>query len=204
MNSRDRRDDWTAIAAIVLIALGVWFLLDNFIPGFHASVWRFLRLAWPIGLVAIGVLLYVSSTRPHPEGGKRLYRSRSQRMLAGVMGGVAAYLGVEPTLARVVYVFFGVLAGFWPAVLIYVIAMMIVPEEPVGGAAASPSASWPSAGGGRGSSGASSPKPPSAPGSGSWSQSGGWPHNTETVQTPPPPPASDAGSSPGESGEGDR
>mgnify|MGYP005831677331 CR=1 FL=1 len=116
MNSRERRDDWTAIAAIVLIALGVWFLLGNVIPGFRSEVMSFLRLAWPIGLVALGVLLYVSSTRQHMEGGRRLYRSRSERMLAGVMGGVGEYLGIDPTLVRVVYALFGVLSGFWPAV----------------------------------------------------------------------------------------
>ena len=57
---------------------------------------------------------------------KRLYRSRSNKMLAGVCGGVAEYLGVDPTVARLLAV---VIPGFgWVA---YIICAIIIPEEPV-------------------------------------------------------------------------
>ncbi|MDF2869811.1 MULTISPECIES: PspC domain-containing protein [Clostridia] len=60
---------------------------------------------------------------------KRLYRSRSNRMIAGVCGGAADYLKVDPTIVRLVFVllaFFGASAGIW----IYLIAAIIVPNEP--------------------------------------------------------------------------
>ena len=59
---------------------------------------------------------------------KRLYRSRKDRQLAGVCGGVADYLGVDPTLVRLLWVIFAIAGG--PGVLLYLIMAAIVPEEP--------------------------------------------------------------------------
>ncbi len=59
---------------------------------------------------------------------KRLYRSRKERQLAGVCGGVADYLGVDPTLVRLLWVIFAVAGG--PGVLLYLIMTAVVPEEP--------------------------------------------------------------------------
>lgn len=59
---------------------------------------------------------------------KRLYRSRKERRLAGVCGGVADYLGVDPTLLRMLWVIFAVAGG--PGVLLYLIMAVVVPEEP--------------------------------------------------------------------------
>ncbi len=58
---------------------------------------------------------------------KRLYRSRKERQLAGVCGGVADYLGVDPTLVRLIWVIFAIAGG--PGVLLYLIMAIVVPEE---------------------------------------------------------------------------
>lgn len=59
---------------------------------------------------------------------KRLYRSRSEEMIAGVCAGLAEYLGVDPTAVRLAFVFllFVGLGGFW----LYVILWIIMPLEP--------------------------------------------------------------------------
>ncbi len=60
---------------------------------------------------------------------KKLYRSRKDRMIAGVCGGLAQYLNVDPTVVRIIAVIsllFGTL-GFWA----YIITWIVVPEEPV-------------------------------------------------------------------------
>ncbi|HEX3051036.1 MAG TPA: PspC domain-containing protein [Aggregatilineaceae bacterium] len=60
---------------------------------------------------------------------KRLYRSTNDRMFAGVCGGVAEYLEVDPTLVRLVFVALALLssgAGF----VLYIVLMLIVPEQP--------------------------------------------------------------------------
>lgn len=59
---------------------------------------------------------------------KRLYRSRKDQQIAGVCGGVADYLGVDPTIVRLLWVILAVAGG--PGLLLYVIMWAIVPEEP--------------------------------------------------------------------------
>jgi phage shock protein C len=62
-------------------------------------------------------------------GPKRLYRSRNDRMISGLCAGVADYLGVDPTLVRVLTVLSLLLPG--PQILAYLVGWIIVPEEPV-------------------------------------------------------------------------
>ncbi|MFT8888777.1 MAG: PspC domain-containing protein [Ethanoligenens sp.] len=59
---------------------------------------------------------------------KRLYRSRTQRMLAGVCGGIAEYFNVDPTLIRLAWVVFCFIGG--SGILAYIIAAIVVPENP--------------------------------------------------------------------------
>ena len=59
---------------------------------------------------------------------KRLYRSRSDRMIAGICGGLADYFNLDPTLVRIITVVVALLPG--PAVIAYIIAWLIMPEEP--------------------------------------------------------------------------
>jgi len=56
--------------------------------------------------------------------GKRLYRSRSSRILAGVCGGIAEYFGIDPIIVRILAI---VLPGFsW---IVYLVCAIIIPEE---------------------------------------------------------------------------
>ena len=59
---------------------------------------------------------------------KRLYRSRKDRMIGGVCGGLAEYMSIDPTLVRLLFVLGMIAVGgtFWA----YIIMMVIVPEEP--------------------------------------------------------------------------
>ena len=59
---------------------------------------------------------------------KRLYRSRTDRMIAGVCGGLGEYFGIDPTLVRLLFVFAALFYG--PGILAYLILMLVVPEEP--------------------------------------------------------------------------
>lgn len=58
---------------------------------------------------------------------KRLYRSRDNRMICGVCGGIAEYFNVDPTLIRLGMV---LLACTGSAILAYFIAAIIIPELP--------------------------------------------------------------------------
>jgi phage shock protein C len=58
---------------------------------------------------------------------KRLLRSRTERMVAGVCGGLGEYLDMDPTVVRVLWVLISLLAGV--GVLLYLIMWVIVPLE---------------------------------------------------------------------------
>lgn len=60
---------------------------------------------------------------------RRLYRSRRQRMIAGVCGGIADYFGWDPTVVRLAFALSILLPG--PQILAYLAAWILVPEEPV-------------------------------------------------------------------------
>lgn len=57
---------------------------------------------------------------------KRLYRSRTDRMLYGVCGGIAEYLGVDPTIVRLIWALF-LLSG--SGLILYFIAALVIPEQ---------------------------------------------------------------------------
>ncbi|MCE5203922.1 MAG: PspC domain-containing protein [Actinomycetia bacterium] len=62
---------------------------------------------------------------------KRLYRSRTDRVVAGVCGGLADYLDIDPTLLRIL-VAVGMVLTRGGLLLAYVIMAVVVPEEPLG------------------------------------------------------------------------
>ena len=78
--------------------------------------------------LAIGYFIYqyfISSNRGTAHG--RLHKSARDRKIAGVCGGLAEYLGVDPTIIRIAWV---VLAGGWgTGVLLYFICALVLPEE---------------------------------------------------------------------------
>jgi len=61
---------------------------------------------------------------------KRLYRSRDERMIAGVCGGLGEYLRIDPTVIRLLFV----LGTLWggSGFIAYLVMMVVIPEEPVG------------------------------------------------------------------------
>lgn len=59
---------------------------------------------------------------------KRLYRSRKNRMIAGVCGGIAEYFNIDPVIVRLIAVALFFVGG--SALLAYIIAMIVIPYEP--------------------------------------------------------------------------
>lgn len=64
----------------------------------------------------------------------RLYRSRKNHMIAGVVGGIAEYFDKDPTLLRVLYVLVSILSAAFPGLLVYILLWIIIPEQPMDGA----------------------------------------------------------------------
>lgn len=60
---------------------------------------------------------------------KKLYRSISDRKIAGVCGGLAEYFNIDPTIIRVIFVIL-LLPGGFPGFIPYVILWLVVPDKP--------------------------------------------------------------------------
>ncbi len=61
---------------------------------------------------------------------KKLYKSSNDKMLAGVLGGFAEYIGVDSTLVRLVYVLIAMFSAGFPGILFYIICALVIPDEP--------------------------------------------------------------------------
>ena len=119
---------------------------------------------------------------PYTPQPKRFERSKSNRVLGGVCAGVANYLNMDPTLVRVLTVVISLFTGV--PVILYIIALFVVPEE--GSQPASPT--YPPVGGPQGQAAGFPPAPPQA------AQPAYTPSGTsgppQSFQQPPAPPAS--------------
>ena len=58
-----------------------------------------------------------------------LKRSRRNKLLAGVCGGLAEWLGWDATLVRILYVVVSVLSAAFPGILVYVVLWIVMPKE---------------------------------------------------------------------------
>lgn len=59
---------------------------------------------------------------------KKLTRSRDNKVLAGVLGGIGEYLDTDPVFVRLLYVLGTLATGILPGILGYVLALIIVPQ----------------------------------------------------------------------------
>ena len=59
---------------------------------------------------------------------KPLRRSRTNRMIAGVVGGLADYWSIDATVARVIFVIVSIISAAFPGILVYALLWLIIPE----------------------------------------------------------------------------
>jgi len=126
---------------VLLMLAGLVLLINIYIPRpYHLWFWwRPLGSLWPLFLVVIGLWILGSQLRKSAAGqdqkptservGKTLYRSASERMLAGVCGGLAEFLGIDPSIVRILWVL-ATLASVGLGVLVYLAMWILVPEGP--------------------------------------------------------------------------
>lgn len=61
---------------------------------------------------------------------KNLYRSRDNKVFAGIFGGLGEYFDLDPTLLRLLWLFVLVITAFVPGIIAYIIALFVVPKKP--------------------------------------------------------------------------
>lgn len=62
-----------------------------------------------------------------PSG--ELRRSKDDRMIAGVCGGLARWLGWDPTAVRILYVLFSFFSAAFPGTIVYIILALVMPSD---------------------------------------------------------------------------
>ena len=61
---------------------------------------------------------------------KKLYRSRTNKSISGVCGGLGEYLNIDPTLVRVLWVIASLFMAGFPGLILYIILACVIPEAP--------------------------------------------------------------------------
>ncbi len=135
--ARDRTMFW----AVLLIVLGILLLLRQMglfrLFHFWDIPWSSI---WAIFLIALGVLLIFAAQkkdRPEEEDSlaskipeiDKIYRSRTNRMIAGVCGGLAEYFKIDPSIVRLLWIL-ATLFSVGLGILVYIILIFVFPEEP--------------------------------------------------------------------------
>jgi len=64
---------------------------------------------------------------------KKLYRSNTNKTVAGVCGGIGEFFNIDPTIVRVIYVIASIFSAGFPGLLIYIILCVVMPSAPEGG-----------------------------------------------------------------------
>lgn len=60
---------------------------------------------------------------------KKLYRSEEDKMVGGVMGGVAEYYEIDATIIRLIAILIALVTGIVPFVLVYLLSVIVIPKE---------------------------------------------------------------------------
>jgi len=136
----DRSVNTTLLIGLILVVVGGILLLrqiGNFYY-FHLFDISFSTI-WGILLIGIGIVLLFqtgkkSETEPiaeseiKDENRKRLCRSKGDRMISGVCGGMGEYFNIDPSFVRIAWVL-ATLFSVGVGVLIYILLIFILPEE---------------------------------------------------------------------------
>ncbi len=135
--NRDNNNSPLLILGGVLIAMGLWFGARELgvIPSAVMRMWDLARKADnAIALVLIGVVVILLASRGvkvnMPPKGTRLYRSRHEKWVSGVLGGLAKYFGIDVTLLRLGFLALAFLVDGGTAFVVYIVLAFVVPVEP--------------------------------------------------------------------------
>ena len=127
---------------LIFILVGFVLLLFNY-DLFPWQLWRFWyfpwKLLWPVALIVIGVMLLLSRSKeknneheiksgPTTQTDRKLTRSKRERMIGGVCGGLSDYFRFDPTLVRLIWAV-GTIVSHGLGIVAYIILLIVLPEE---------------------------------------------------------------------------
>ena len=136
-NMNSGRNGGALVIGIILIVFGAWELAHRLLSPWWPSISRFLNtvaaIVWPIAIILAGVLFIIAAKKGviSSSSGKRLYRSRTNKRIAGVCGGLAEFFSIDPAIVRIVAIVL-LVVSFMSLALLYIMLWVVIPQEPVG------------------------------------------------------------------------
>lgn len=129
---------FAVVAGVLLIVFGLWRFLAILVP---AELWdrvahavhTVMSFAWPVGLIVAGAYILWAAKTGRLAGfaaghqGRTFTRSRDDKRLFGVCGGIAYYFGVDSTIVRILAVLLLIIV-FWPTLIAYLLIALLVPQ----------------------------------------------------------------------------
>lgn len=123
------------LVGMVLIVYGLVRLCEHFLGamwwGVFERFWSiFVSFAWPLGLIALGIyLLWVAKSGKFKkisfDSSKPLRPNQNDKRIFGVCGGLAEYFHIDPTVVRVLAIFF-LIVSTWITLIIYIVAAILM------------------------------------------------------------------------------
>jgi phage shock protein PspC (stress-responsive transcriptional regulator) len=134
MNGGFDKNRLALIIGAVLVALGVWQLVQHFFGNILSALWSIIVIvigvAGSLVIIAAGILLVIAARKDKlnlPKG-KRLHRSTRNRKIAGVCGGIAEYLSVDYATVRIITLALAVVT-WYVAIPLYLILWIVIPPD---------------------------------------------------------------------------
>jgi phage shock protein C len=142
-----KNENVALIVGITLVIIGIALFYDRSVPhfwtlgypwfGFWPFRWRYI---WPTLLILFGLWYIFQNLHrekqvvaglpgAEPQRKVRLFRCQSNRMIAGVCAGFAKYWDMDVTIVRVIYVVLTLLTNFFLGIVIYFVAVIVIPVE---------------------------------------------------------------------------
>lgn len=125
------------ILSLAMILFWIWSIIDCI----RSDISTEDKLIWVLMIVflnLLGSLLYLILSKimgvrmVNNMKGKKLYRSKSNRMISGVCGGLGEYLGIDTSIIRIIWVLVTLFTGIFTGVIVYVVFALVIPEKPKG------------------------------------------------------------------------
>ena len=116
----------------VLGGLGNYFNIDPTIIRLLFLVIFFITAIFPllIAYIIAAIVIPIEPASHAHKKYKRLYRSRKNKFIAGVLAGIAEFFKIDPTIVRLLFIVIMIITGFAPMIFVYIVAWIIVPEKP--------------------------------------------------------------------------
>lgn len=61
---------------------------------------------------------------------KKLYRSKENKIISGLLAGLGGYMDIDPSVLRLSFIFLAIITGVFPLAIAYFIAVLVIPYEP--------------------------------------------------------------------------